>query len=259
MPLDELDQSPVNPDLLPEPAVLLVEDDHDVAVTLRRFIERSGMRTACAHTGAEAVRLKESFRPDIVLVDLGLPDMDGGTLIRWLAEKRDCGIIVVSGRGEEIERVVYIERGADDYIIKPAPLREMVARIRAVHRRLWRAQPVANEPEPAQVVLGAVRVDLHARSVTGRGGEPIRLTAAEFEALGVLIRSAPQPVSREQLCRLALRRPFHAEDRGVDQLVLSLRRKLFGDASALNVIVSVRSAGYAIIVEKHLPVAQAAA
>jgi len=137
----------------------------------------------------------------------------------------------------------------------------MVARIRAVHRRLLPVQSVAVEAERASVpvMVGAVRVDLHARSVTGRGGEPIRLTAAEFEALGVLIRSAPQPVSREQLCRLALRRPFHAEDRGVDQLVLSLRRKLFGDASALNVIVSVRSAGYAIIVEKHLPVAQAAA
>jgi len=255
MPLDELDQSPVNPDLLPEPAVLLVEDDHDVAVTLRRFIERSGMRTACAHTGAEAVRLKESFRPDIVLVDLGLPDMDGGTLIRWLAEKRDCGIIVVSGRGEEIERVVYIERGADDYIIKPAPLREMVARIRAVHRRLWRAQPTVAEPEPTQVSLGAVRVDLRRRTVIGRGSQPIHLTAAEFEALEALIKSAPQPVSREKLCRLALRRPFHAEDRGVDQLVLNLRRKLFDDDSAHSVIVSVRGAGYAITIDKDLLVA----
>jgi DNA-binding response OmpR family regulator len=261
MPLDELDQSPINPELLPEPSVLLVEDDHDVAQTLRRFIERAGMRTAWAATGADALRLKESFRPDIVLVDLGLPDMDGGKLVGWLAEKRDCGIIVVSGRGEEVERVVYIERGADDYIVKPAPLREMVARIRAVHRRLVRAQPSAPESgaEPAQVVLGAVRVDLRRRSVTARGGDvPIHLTAAEFVALEALIAAAPHPVSREKLCRLALRRPFHAEDRGVDQLVLNLRRKLFDDDSAHSVIVSVRGAGYAITIDRDLLVAGAA-
>jgi DNA-binding response OmpR family regulator len=185
MRFDELDQSSVDPGLRPEPSVLLVEDDHDVGQTLQRFIERAGMRTAWARTGAEAVRLKQSFRPDIVLVDLGLPDIDGGQLVKWLAAKGDCGIIVVSGRAEEVERVVGIEQGADDYIVKPAPLREMIARIRAVHRRLARAQPAApgHGTERAQIMLGAVRVDLRRHSVTGRGDAPIHLTAAEFVAL----------------------------------------------------------------------------
>jgi DNA-binding response OmpR family regulator len=201
-----------------------------------------------------------SFRPDIVLIDLGLPDIDGGKLIAWLAPKRQCGIIVVSGRGDEVERVVNIERGADDYITKPAPLREMIARIRAVHRRLAGGQPTAPDPDdgPARVMLGGVCVDLRHRRVTGPGGEPIRLTAAEFDALEALIREAPRPVSREKLCRHALRRPFHAEDRGVDQLVLNLRRKLFDDDRAHSVIVSVRGAGYAVIVEKCPSVARAA-
>jgi len=147
--------------------------------------------------------------------------------------QRDCGIIVVSGRGsEEVERVVGIEMGADDFVAKPVPMRELVARIRAVHRRSARA-PAPPPPPVAPtglIAIGAVRVDLKRRvvSLAGESGaaeEPIHLTAAEFTALEALISAAPQPVTRETLCRQALRRPFHAEDRGVDQLILNLRRK----------------------------------
>jgi len=252
MRLDQFDQSSGDLALLAEPSVLLIEDDRDLAQTERRFIERAGMRTEWASTGAEALRLLDSFHPDIVLVDLGLPDMDGGKLVGWLAGKRECGIIVVSGSGEEVERIVNLELGADDYITKPASLREMVARIRAVYRRLPRTQPVVAGfgTGSGQIMLGAACVDLQHRTVSGRGTEPIHLTAAEFEALEALIRAAPQPVSREKLCRLALRRPYHAEDRGVDQLVLNLRRKLFDDDSGHSVIVSVRGAGYALVVER---------
>ncbi len=274
MQLDEVRQPAGIPALLAEPSVLIVEDDQDVAQTIRRFIERIGMRTSWARNGAEALRMKESFQPDIVLVDLELPDVNGVSLISWLAAQRDCGIIVVSGRGDEVERVVGIELGADDYVTKPVPMRELVARIRAVHRRALR--PAASTParpgplpgQPAargqvtpgqvtpgqvtlgQVTLGPARLDLPRRIALRRGADgteaQVHLTTAEFTALEVLVEAAPQPVSREHLCRLALRRPFQAEDRGVDQLILNLRRKLFDDASAHNVIVSVRGAGYAI-------------
>jgi DNA-binding response OmpR family regulator len=261
MQLDAINPSPLVGGILPDPTVMLVEDDQDVALTIQRFIERAGMKTTWARNGAEAVRLKDSFRPDIVLVDLGLPDMSGVSLITWLAGRRDCGIIVVSGRGEEVERIVGIELGADDYVTKPVPMRELVARIRAVHRRSVRqaAPPVVAAADGGQVAgyvtLGAVRVDLARRIVTSQGAEAgaeaqIHLTAGEFLALEALIQAAPQPVSRETLCRLALRRPFHAEDRGVDQLILGLRRKLFDDDTAHNVIMSVRSAGYAIATDK---------
>ncbi|MCW3475832.1 response regulator transcription factor [Limobrevibacterium gyesilva] len=265
MQLEEFNQpQPAGLGLQPDPSVLLVEDDHDVAQTIRRFIERAGMKTSWARTGAEAVRLKESFRPDIVLVDLELPDMNGVSLISWLAARRDCGIIVVSGRGEEVERIVGIELGADDYVTKPVPMRELVARIRAVHRRTTRPAATAADAAlvapgqgagpapPSQIALGSARVDMKRRTVTGRDDEQIHLTAAEFVALEALIESAPQPVSRETLCRLALRRPFHAEDRGVDQLILNLRRKLFHDDNAHSVIVSIRGAGYAIATDKDL-------
>jgi DNA-binding response OmpR family regulator len=250
---DGLEQTVLNLGLLPDPTVLIVEDDSDVAQTYRRFIERAGMKVAWARNGAEAIRLKESFRPDVVLVDLELPDVNGVSLISWLAGKRDCGIIVVSGRGEEVERIVGIEMGADDYVTKPAPMRELVARIRAVHRRAARPQasaaPATPQSDSGLVTVGTVRVDRRRRIVTGPDDAPIHLTAAEFVALDALIEQAPQPVSREKLCRLALRRPFHAEDRGVDQLILNLRRKLFADDTAHSVIVSVRGAGYAIVSE----------
>jgi DNA-binding response OmpR family regulator len=250
-----------DPVLIPEPSVLLVEDDPDVAQTLRRFIERNGLKIIWARNGAEAVRLKDSGRPDIVLVDLTLPDVDGGTLVRRFAAQQDCGVIVVSGRSEEVERIVGIELGADDYVTKPVPLRELLARIRAVHRRSHRrtivarptpTEPAAADPGPSEVMLGSVRVDLRRRLALAGGTTPVHLTSAEFAALEQLIRSAPQPVSRDQICTHALRRPFHAEDRGVDQLILSLRRKLFADDSALSVIVSVRGQGYAIAADREL-------
>jgi DNA-binding response OmpR family regulator len=256
MPFDETRQPVASLALLADPSVMIVEDDQDVAHTIRRFIERIGMKTCWARNGAEALRLKESFHPEIVLVDLELPDVNGVSLISWLASQRDCGIIVVSGRGDEVERVVGIELGADDYITKPVPMRELVARIRAVHRRSQRLAP-AVPPQPAAqagvVSLGSVQVDCQRRTALRRapsGDETIHLTTAEFVALEALIEAAPQPVAREKLCRLALRRPFLAEDRGVDQLILNLRRKLFDDDSAHSVIVSVRGAGYAIAVDR---------
>lgn len=243
---------------MPEPSVLLVEDHPDVAQTIMRFIERSGLRIDWARNGAEAIRMKDSLRPNIVLVDLTLPDVDGGKLVKRFADQGDCGVIVVSGRSDEVERVVGIELGADDYVTKPVPLRELLARIRAVHRRSQRAIAPVSEPAPVvsqvpvEVVLGGARIDLRRRTAISATQGPIHLTAAEFAALEMLVEAAPNPVPRENLCSHALRRPYHAEDRGVDQLILSLRRKLFADEAALSVIVSVRGQGYAIAADRDL-------
>lgn len=248
-------------DLLPEPSVLLVEDDPDVASTIRRYIERNGIRVDWARTGAEAIQLKESVKPDIVLVDLTLPDVDGSQLVKKFAAQRDCGVIVVSGRSDEIERIVGIEQGADDYVTKPVPLRELLARIRAVHRRAARAAVAQgagvgeSQPLPTQateIMLGTTRVDLRRRTAVSAQQTPIHLTSAEFAALEQLVEAMPEPVSREKICSHALRRAFHVEDRGVDQLILGLRRKLFSDDAALSVIVSVRGQGYAIAGDREL-------
>ena len=196
MQLDELKQPPGTLALLADPSVMIVEDDQDVASTIRRFIERVGMKACWARNGAEALRLKESFQPDIVLVDLELPDVNGVSLISWLAAQRDCGIIVVSGRGDEVERVVGIELGADDYITKPVPMRELVARIRAVHRRAARPGTTPAPGPAAQnghVALGAVRVDLKRRAAMRQNEagaeEQVHLTTAEFVGAGGADRS----------------------------------------------------------------------
>lgn len=236
---------------LPNPRVLLIEDNPAVAETLQKFIERSGMRTAWAQTGARAIELKRSFMPDVVLVDLELPDTNGVALIGWLSNLHDCGIIVVSGRSEEAERIVGLELGADDYIAKPPQLREMVARIRAVHRRSHLraasrgdARAAAATPELHPVQVGPWRVDLQRRIVSDTEGQPVQITAAEFTALQELLLSPGEPVSRERLCEVALRRPWRVEDRSIDQLIFSLRRKLGDGEAGSRTIQSVRGAGY---------------
>ena len=237
---------------LPNPRVLLIEDNPDVADTFQKFIERSGMRTAWADSGARAIELKESFMPDVVLVDLELPDTSGVELINWLTRLHDCGIIVVSGRDEESERVVGLELGADDYVAKPPQLRELVARIRAVHRRshvrsaLRRPPPDASVPEPSPVQVGPWRVDPQRRSVSDVAGRPFPITAAEFAALHELLLARGEPVSRERLSEVALRRPWRAEDRSIDQLIFSLRRKLGDGEEGGRVIQTVRGAGYVL-------------
>jgi two-component system OmpR family response regulator len=237
---------------LPNPRVLLIEDNPDVAATFQKFIERAGMRTAWADTGARAIELKQSFMPDVVLVDLELPDTSGVELIGWLTRLHDCGIIIVSGRDEEAERVVGLELGADDYVAKPPQLRELVARIRAVHRRSHlrsaarRPPPVASVPEAAPVQVGPWRVDPPRRTVTDAAGRPLPITAAEFTALLELLLARGEPVSRERLSEVALRRPWRAEDRSIDQLIFTLRRKLGDGEEGGRIIQTVRGAGYVL-------------
>jgi two-component system OmpR family response regulator len=236
-----------SPAPLANPRVLLIEDNPAVAETFQKFIERSGMRTAWARTGARAMELKRSFNPDVVLVDLELPDTDGVTLIGWLSSLQDCGIIVVSGRGSEAERIVGLELGADDYIAKPPQLREMVARIRAVHRRSHlRAGrvPAAAPPSTVPVQVGPWRIDLQHRIVSDQQGHSLPVTAAEFAALQELLLARGEPVSRERLSEAALRRPWRPEDRSIDQLIFSLRRKLGDGEGGTRLIQSVRGAGY---------------
>lgn len=242
---------------LPNPRVLLIEDNPAVAETLQKFIERSGMRTAWAQTGAKAMELKRSFMPDVVLVDLELPDTNGVHLIGWLSSMQDCGIIVVSGRSEEAERIVGLELGADDYIAKPPQLREMVARIRAVHRRSYHravargdSRAAAAAPVTHPVRVGPWRIDLQRRTVTDEEGRPLAITAAEFAALQELVLAGGQPVSRERLSESALRRPWRPEDRSIDQLIFSLRRKLGDGDGGSRMIQSVRGAGYILIVDQ---------
>lgn len=232
------------------PRVLIIEDSQPVGETIQRFLERSGIRTEWAQTGARAYELKKSFAPDVVLLDLELPDTSGVTLIRWLTTQQDCGIIVVSGHAEEGERVVGLELGADDYVAKPPQMRELVARIRAVHRRSQRRAPALPAETPAAAVsymVGPYRIDTRAHSVIAGHGRTVAVTGAEFVVLQMLLEADGQPVSRSTLCEQALRRPWRAEDRSIDQLVFHLRRKLSEADVNGRLIQAVRGAGYFLV------------
>ncbi len=227
--------------------ILLIEDDRDVAATLQRFLLRSGMETIIAYSGTEAATLKPTFCPHVVLVDLELPDINGETLIRWLLEQNDCGIIVVSGRDDEPSRVLNLELGADDYVTKPPNLRELVARIRAVYRRSCdRAAAPRREADRQLETVGEFTVDLRSRQIHDNMARRVDVTAAEFAVLAALIDAQGLPVSRGHLSEVALQRPWRSEDRSVDQLVFGLRHKLLMPEGRRGLIQSIRNAGYAL-------------
>nr|WP_283949827.1 response regulator transcription factor [Limobrevibacterium gyesilva] len=229
------------------PRVLVIEDHPDVARVMLNMLARSGMQTAWASCGAQAMQLKRSFNPQVALVDLELPDTSGIVLIQWLASEGDCGIIVVSGLSDEADRVVSLEVGADDYIAKPPKPRELVARIRAVHRRIdERTRRPAAASRPASLLIGDARVDLDGRLALDASGRHIDITAAEFAALDLLVAARGAPVSREHLSEGALRRAWQAEDRSVDQLIFGLRRKLAGDEAGRRLIRTIRGTGYSL-------------
>ncbi len=246
-----------------DPRVLVIEDDEAVARAFVRGIERAAMPAAWAGTGALGMALKDSFRPQVVLVDLTLPDMSGLALISRFVGQRDCGVVVVSGSGEEADRIVGLELGADDYIVKPMSMSEMVARIRAVHRRVNLPEPFNQQetsvPAPG-LEIGPICIDVARRMAHTRDGRRLALTSAEFTALELLARAGGATVSRDALSEAALRRPWRAEDRSVDQLVFNLRHKLPPDEDGSMLIQSVRGAGYWLraAVEVEAPQARAA-
>ncbi len=233
--------TPASGDIV-EPRVLIIEDEEAVGAVLLRSVERAGFEAAWAATGAEARALKASFKPNVALVDLELPDTNGITLIKWLVEQGDCGVIVVSGVGDESDRIVGLELGADDYIVKPPGLRELIARIRAVHRRTA-LRSVAPTVVPGP---GVLVIDTAKRTVHTSKGERLALTGAEFLALDMLSKAAGAVVTRDQLSETVLRRAWQPTDRSVDQLILTLRQKLPPDADGQSLIQSVRGYGYVL-------------
>jgi DNA-binding response OmpR family regulator len=224
--------------------VLVIEDTASVATAIQSALRQAGMQAEIAPTGEAAIALHDSFQPDILLVDLGLPDMDGLELVARFANIGGGGIIVITANGEEATRVQGLETGADDYIVKPLALRELVARVRAVHRRVRHI--TLTQAAQAQIPAPRVTVDPTRRELRGQAPSPTLLTEAEFIALTALIEADGGAVSRDALSRAALRRTLHSDDRSVDQLILKLRRKLSEQGASPRTILSARSQGYLI-------------
>ena len=220
--------------------VLLVEDEGDIAALVRYHVEKAGMQFLHAQDGGTALRLARSSLPDVVVLDIMLPGLDGLEVCRQLrrdAATRQLPIIMLTARGEEVDRVVGLELGADDYVVKPFSPRELIARIRAVLRRVDGA-----EPRAAGHATGALRVD-EARHAVTVGGRPVDLTAKEFGLLAALMKADGRVLSREQLLETVwgYANAVEIESRTVDVHVRRLRAKLGPEAQR---IVTVKAVGY---------------
>ena len=201
--------------------VLLVEDDDAIAEPLALGLRREGFDVTRAATGGEALAARGA---DLVLLDLRLPDVDGFTVCRELRARSDVPIIVVSARGEEVDRVVGLELGADDYLVKPFGLRELVARIRAVTRRTGEHRG-SEDDDDEELVVGTLRIDLRAHRVTVDGAE-VALTGKEFALLALLAREPGAVVDRERILREVWNTTWYGSSKTIDVHVAAIRRKL---------------------------------
>jgi two-component system response regulator RegX3 len=211
--------------------ILVVEDETAIAKPLAEGLRREGFDVACAATGAEALAAAE---PDLVLLDLRLPDVDGLDVCRRVRERSRVPIIIVSARGEEADRVVGLELGADDYIVKPFGLRELIARIRAVTRRAG-----ANGPQEPVLRAGELEVDERARRARV-GGRELELTPKEFDLLAALARDPGAAISRRRLLEEVWQTSWLGSSKTIDVHVAALRRKL-GDPGWIE---TVRGVGF---------------
>jgi two-component system OmpR family response regulator len=228
-------------DAAPAPTVLLLEHAAPAGAVIAAGLREVGMEVVVARWDAEPLALRDRFHPEIVLLDMPTPTAVGFQQIERLAEDGACGIIVLLGSEAEPHRVESLDRGADDVLVRPVPLRELAARVRAVWRR------VARGPAPWPAAgSGQIMLDVARRCLVGPRGELTPLSEAEFVALETLLDADGAPVSRDWLGRVALRRPLYSEDRSVDQLVLKLRRKLSAAGATERTILSARRQGYVI-------------
>jgi len=222
--------------------ILIVEDEASIAEPFAKLLRREGFETTVARTAADALDAARSTEPDLVLLDLALPDGDGRDVCRVLRAERDVAVIMVTARGTETDRVVGLEIGADDYVVKPFSGAEVIARIRAVLRRTARSEQIA--PAPAEPIrVRDLEVDLGARRALLAGRE-LELSRKEFDLLAELVRHAGRVVTREDLMSRVWDENWFGSTKTLDVHMGWLRRKLGDDAADPRFIHTVRGVGF---------------
>ena len=221
--------------------ILIVEDERSIAEPFARLLRREGFETVLAQTAAEALDAARRTDPDLVLLDLALPDGDGRDVCRVLRAERDVPVIMITARGTETDRVVGLELGADDYVVKPFSAAEVIARIRAVLRRSARATAPAAPAAPIRVE--DLEVDLAARRAILSGRE-LELSRKEFDLLAELVRNAGRVVTREDLMNRVWDENWFGSTKTLDVHMGWLRRKLGDEAANPRFIHTVRGVGF---------------
>jgi len=222
-------------------AILIIDDDTELCELVTEYLEDEGLDVDSVHDGVAGVERCHADEPDLVILDVMLPALGGFAVLAKIRETSKVPVIMLTARGEEVDRIVGLEMGADDYLPKPFNPRELVARIRAILRRT--EGTAAPGEDAAVIVVDDLKIDIGSRQVTCSSGE-VELTGAEFAVLETLVRAAGTVVSRDELSRRALDRRASAFDRSLDVHLSNVRRKLGPLPGGGDRIKTVRGVGY---------------
>ena len=231
------------------PHILVVDDHADIRDLLKRFLEQHGYRVTCARDGREMKKLLEHSTIELIVLDLMLPGEDGLTLCRELRVHSAIPIVMLTAMGEDMDRIVGLEMGADDYLDKPFNPREPLDRIKAVLRRSQPHEEINNDEKVMRYHFAHWQLDMARRELIDTDGLSISLSTAEFDLLKVFLERPQRVLSRDQLLDLARGREAQAFDRAIDTQVSRLRRKLERDAKNPELIKTVWGGGYLFAAE----------
>jgi two-component system alkaline phosphatase synthesis response regulator PhoP len=226
------------------PRILIVDDDHEIVRLLKAYLEKAGFSVLTAYDGETALHILRREHPDLLLLDLMLPDRDGWDLTRIIRSDdalADTPIIMLTARVEDSDKIVGLEIGADDYVTKPFNPREVVARVRALLRRSQRG-----ESTPQVLQIGSLTLDVARRELRA-DGKPVELTPSEFELLRVLMQSPGYAFTRDELLEKALGYAYEGMGRTLDSHIKNLRRKIEPDPKKPTYIVTIYGVGYKLV------------
>jgi two-component system response regulator CpxR len=232
--------------------VLLIDDDTELCEMLVSYLERYGFQVTAVHRGDTGLETVRSRSWQMILLDVMLPGMDGFEVLKQIRTFSATSVLLLTARGEDVDRIVGLEMGADDYLPKPFNARELLARMRAILRRST-TTPVA--AESTLLAVDELTLDLASRRVT-RDSVVLELTDVEFALLEMLMRSPGKVVERESLTESVLGRKFHPFDRSLDMHVSRLRRKLASEGDTEDRIKTVRGVGYQLVLRRSAAVAR---
>jgi DNA-binding response OmpR family regulator len=225
--------------------ILVIDDDRKLCRLIAQYLEPLGYAVSAAHTGPEGVEMARGGSWQAVILDVMLPGLDGFEVLKQIRKTSDVPVLMLTARGEEADRIVGLEIGADDYLPKTFSTRELLARLRAVTRRASHSNESGDKPE-AEIVIGPLRVQADSRSAV-LDDQRLELTPVEFELLLSLARARGRVRTRDQLLEEIRDREYEVFDRSIDVHISSLRKKLGDDAREPRFIRTLRSAGYMLI------------
>ena len=236
------------------PHILIVDDHREIRDAVSRYLERNGMRASTARDATEMDARLATGQYDLIVLDVMMPGEDGLSVCRRLSAEGKVPILMLTALGEDTDRIVGLELGADDYLPKPFNPRELLARIKAILRRSAPMEPIAGTLSGRRVAFADWQLDTDRRVLIGKDGAETALTTAEFRLLTVLLERPRLVLSREQLLDLTSGRAAQAFDRAIDNQISRLRRKIEADPGRPAIITTVRSGGYCLATDvRDLP------